>query len=59
MVDAIPAEVLFDFGVVAGPLSQVPGWIALFFYARYDIDRARHAEIRRELDARGATSDSS
>ena len=53
---AIPGQidpgVLYNFGIVAGPLSQIPGWISLFFYARYRIDKTRHAEIRRELERR-------
>jgi Na+/melibiose symporter-like transporter len=48
--------VLFDFGVVAGPLSQLPAWASLYFYTRYGIDKVRHAEIRQELERRNADS---
>jgi len=56
-VGTIPPDVLFQFGVVAGPLSQIPGWIAVFFYARYGIDKARHREIREQLDLRKAADE--
>ncbi len=46
-------EVLFDFGVLAGPLTVLPGLVSIFFYMRYDIDEARHEEIRAELERRG------
>ncbi len=48
----IDPDTLYRFGVVAGPLTVLPAFISLFFFARYGIDKARHAEIRRELDAR-------
>ena len=48
----VAASVVFDFGIVAGPLTSVPAWISLFFYARYRIDKARHAEIRQALERR-------
>ena len=56
-VGTIHPDVIFQFGLVAGPLSQIPGWIAIFFYARYGIDKARHAEIRAELDRRRGAAD--
>jgi Na+/melibiose symporter-like transporter len=52
----IDADTLYRFGVVAGPITVLPGLISLVFYARYRIDKARHAEIRRELDARAASA---
>ncbi|MBW2273813.1 MAG: MFS transporter [Deltaproteobacteria bacterium] len=48
----VDPDTLHNFGVVAGPLTVLPAVISLFFYARYRIDRVRHAEIRRELEAR-------
>jgi Na+/melibiose symporter-like transporter len=49
----VDPETLYQFGVVAGPLTVLPAYVSLFFYARYRIGKVRHAEIRRELDARG------
>ena len=48
----VPAHILYDFGVVAGPLTVVPALVSLAFYSRYRIDKVRHAAIRRELEAR-------
>jgi len=48
----IDSEILFDFGIVAGPLTVLPALISIAFYARYRIDRRRHAEIRALLDER-------
>jgi Na+/melibiose symporter-like transporter len=48
----VDPETLYQFGVVAGPLTVLPAYVSLFFYARYRIGKVRHAEIRRELDAR-------
>lgn len=51
----IDATVLYRFGVVAGPLTVAPALASLWFYAQYRIDKIRHAEIRRALDARAAS----
>lgn len=48
----IDPEVVFQFGVIAGPLTLLPGLISILFYSRYRIDKARHDEIRRELQTR-------
>jgi Na+/melibiose symporter-like transporter len=53
----IPEEVLFKLGIVDGPLAAIPGLIAIFFYARYRINKQRHAEIQRELAARRKPAD--
>ena len=50
----IEPEVVFQFGIVAGPLTLLPGLISIAFYARYKIDKARHDDIRSALDARNA-----
>ena len=52
----IDADTLFEFGVVAGPLTVVPALVSIGYYARYRIDRRRHEEIRRLLDERRAAS---
>jgi Na+/melibiose symporter-like transporter len=48
----IESSVIFEFGVLAGPLTVVPALISIYFYARYGIDEARHDEIRRALAQR-------
>jgi Na+/melibiose symporter-like transporter len=47
----VPSNVLYQFGVVAGPLTVLPALLSLYFYSRYGIGKVRHAEIRRELAA--------
>ena len=48
----ISPDVVAQFGVLAGPLTLLPGLVSIAFYARYRIDEARHAEIQRALQAR-------
>jgi GPH family glycoside/pentoside/hexuronide:cation symporter len=48
----VAGEVLFKLGLIDGPISSVPALLAVFFYARYRIDKQRHAEIQRELEQR-------
>jgi len=48
----IDPEIVFQFGIVAGPLTLLPGLISIIFYRQYTIDKARHNEIRRQLDDR-------
>jgi Na+/melibiose symporter-like transporter len=51
---ALPADVLFRMGLVAGPLIAASLVLPILALARYDISRARHAELRRTIEARGA-----
>ena len=43
---------LFQLGMLEGPISVIPGIIAIFFYLQYNLSRARHAEIQAELSER-------
>ncbi|MDP6828433.1 MAG: MFS transporter [Pseudomonadales bacterium] len=51
---AVPAEIVFRLGVVAGPVTLVLGLLAMLFYLAYQLDRKRMAEIRDELAKRRA-----
>jgi Na+/melibiose symporter-like transporter len=53
----VPADTVLWLGIIDGPLTAVPAIAAVFFYARYRIDRGRHAEIHAELDARRRSQD--
>lgn len=59
-IGARPGEVaegvLFQLGLIDGPIAAIPALVAIFFYARYGIDRGGHAEIREAL-ARARRSD--
>jgi Na+/melibiose symporter-like transporter len=48
--------VLFQLGLVDGPIGSLPALIGMFFYARYRINKQRHAEIHQELAARRGKS---
>jgi Na+/melibiose symporter-like transporter len=48
----IPAEKLFWIGVLYGPLVGGFSVLGIAFYARYRIDRARHAQILAQLHVR-------
>ncbi|MFI5308693.1 MAG: MFS transporter, partial [Polyangiales bacterium] len=48
----VGADVLYKLGLIDGPIASLPALIGIFFYARYRIDKHRHAEIQRELDER-------
>jgi Na+/melibiose symporter-like transporter len=39
-------------GIFVGPITAIPGIVAIFVYARYAITRERHLEIQRELAQR-------
>ena len=55
--DMTDPEVVFNLGVIDGPVAAIPSLFAVIFYARYGIDRKRYAEIREQLDARGKSGD--
>jgi GPH family glycoside/pentoside/hexuronide:cation symporter len=48
----VDADVVFNLGLVDGPISAIPGVIAVLFYLRYRLSRKRHAEIQAELGRR-------
>jgi Na+/melibiose symporter-like transporter len=58
--DAVPGdvahEVLVSLGVLYGPGVLLMALVSFVFISRYRIDRGRHAEILRELDARRAAA---
>jgi Na+/melibiose symporter-like transporter len=54
---SVGADVLWKLGLIDGPIASAPALFALVFYARYGIDKHRHAEIRLGLaERRGAAS---
>jgi GPH family glycoside/pentoside/hexuronide:cation symporter len=50
----VPASIIQNLGVSTGLMMLIPSAIAIGFYARYDIDKRRHARIREQLAARRA-----
>jgi Na+/melibiose symporter-like transporter len=53
-VGEVPAEVIWNLALWDGILAGVPGFIAVFFYARYKITRASYEETKAALAARRA-----
>ena len=49
----VPAETVWNLGLIAGPATSVFSLLALLFYLRYRINRRRHAEIVAELEQSG------
>ncbi len=54
----VPAEQVIQIGLIEGPLAAIPGVIAIAFYLRFNLTRARHKEIQAALAARHASSSS-
>jgi Na+/melibiose symporter-like transporter len=48
----IPQEKLLQLAWVDGPIGAIPTLLAVFFYAKFRIDKKRHAEIQAELARR-------
>jgi Na+/melibiose symporter-like transporter len=45
----IPAEIIFNLGLVDGPFAMIWGLIAVFYYAKYKITKESHALIKDQL----------
>ena len=48
----IPVDVIFDLGLIAGPILSATLILPCLCLLKLNLGRARHAEIRRALDAR-------
>jgi len=48
----IPDDVVFRLGLAAGPVMAVGGIFAVYFYARYDLNKSQQKEVRRQLQER-------
>lgn len=55
----VSPEVLFNLGLIAGPITSVIGLAILMFYLGYRLDRSRISEIQVELAARRAAQEAS
>ena len=49
---SVPADTVWYLGFLEGPATAILSVCGVLFYLRYSIDRQRHAEIRRAIDAR-------
>jgi len=48
----VEPDVIFNLGLIEGPIAALPSVFAIYFYAKYRITKARHQEIRAALLAR-------
>ncbi len=48
----VDPDTIFSLGLIDGPIAVIPGVIAVFFYLKYRLTRARHEEIQAELERR-------
>jgi len=53
---AVPAETVWQLGLIAGPATSVFSLLALLFYLRYRINRQRHRAIVEQLQQHRAAS---
>ena len=59
VVGEVDPEIIFQLGLLDGPVVGVPALIAVYFYGSYRIGKVRHEEIRVALVARRAAAESS
>ena len=52
VMGSIPADIVWQLGLIEGPATSVFMLGGLVLYLRYRIDRKRHAEILRSLKVR-------
>ncbi len=50
--DYVDPGIIFNLGLIDGPISAIPALFAIYFYGRFNLTKERHAEIQRELAAR-------
>ena len=51
-VESIDPGIIWNFGLVVGALIPCGGFLGMWVLTRYDLKKARHAEIRAQLGAR-------
>ena len=55
----LSSEMIFQLGIIDGPFAMVWGFIAVFFYYRYGINRKYHAQIQEQLQIKKEANNSS
>jgi Na+/melibiose symporter-like transporter len=55
---SVSDDALFRLGVAAGPIAAASFLIPLWLFTRFDLSRARHAELRRTLESSQAAESS-
>ena len=52
--DYVDPGIVFNLGVIDGPVAAIPSLFAIYFYSRYSINKQQHAETQRLLKERAA-----
>lgn len=52
----VAPDVVFNLGLLDGPVAALPAFISIIFYSAYRIDRTQHMEIQRQLATRRASA---
>lgn len=55
----VDSTTVLHLGLIDGPISVIPGAIAIIFYLKYGLTHDRHTEIQAELEERRANAQSS
>jgi glycoside/pentoside/hexuronide:cation symporter, GPH family len=50
----VPKDVIFQLGLVDGPISSLPAVLAVIIFARYALNRQKHESVQRQLHTRRA-----
>lgn len=50
--EAVDPDVIFNLGLIDGPVAAIPSLLAIFFYGSYRINKSRHAEVQKILRER-------
>ena len=53
----VDPDMIFQLGLIDGPIAIIPGIFAIVFYLRYNLSRERHAEIQAALQERHALTE--
>jgi len=48
-LEQVPAETIFNMGVINGPILHLFYFVPLIIYTRYGLNRKKHAEVREQL----------
>ncbi|MEX0941163.1 MAG: MFS transporter [Pseudomonadales bacterium] len=53
----VPYDTIVQLGLIEGPVSVIPGAIAILFYVKFNLTRSRHAEIQAALSEKRAATE--
>ena len=51
VIGEVDPQVIFELGIFEGVIASLPTLLAVYFYGKYRINKARHKEILEQLAA--------